>query len=134
MADADGDHLTLQLQRDAPLGSDLPAFATNSTTYNASIPLQNQTIFWNPLPDGENWDGFALLVDDVERYVGSALNYSLAALQPGIIHFFRLAVSFIPSPGLSVTKLICVSERSSPAAEQPGISPWQPLCIRTAHG
>ena len=93
MADADGDHLTLQLQRDAPLGSDLPAFATNSTTYNASIPLQNQTIFWNPLPDGENWDGFALLVDDVERYVGSALNYSLAALQPGIIHFFRLAVS-----------------------------------------
>ena len=99
MADADGDHLTLQLQRDAPLGSDLPAFATNSTTYNASIPLQNQTIFWNPLPDGENWDGFALLVDDVERYVGSALNYSLAALQPGIIHFFRLAVSFLPSQG-----------------------------------
>ncbi|TBU62056.1 hypothetical protein BD310DRAFT_811851 [Dichomitus squalens] len=79
------------LQRDAPLGSDLPAFVTNSTTYNASIPLQNQTIFWNSIPDGENWDGFALLVDDVERYVGSALNYSLAALQPGIIHFFRLA-------------------------------------------
>ncbi len=85
--------MTLQLRRDAPLGSDLPQFLTNATSYNTSIPLQNQTIFWSPLPAGESWDGFALLVDDVERFVGTALNYSLAALQPGIIHFFRLAVS-----------------------------------------
>ncbi|KAI1793955.1 hypothetical protein LXA43DRAFT_999064 [Ganoderma leucocontextum] len=81
------------LRRDAPLGSDLPQFLTNATSYNPSTPLQNQTVFWSPLPAGETWDGFALLVDDVERYVGSALNYSLAALQPGIIHFFRLAFS-----------------------------------------
>ncbi|RDX52030.1 hypothetical protein OH76DRAFT_1400943 [Lentinus brumalis] len=79
------------LQRDAPLGSDLPSFATNSTNFNSSIPFVNQTIFWNPLPSDESWDGFALLVDDVERYVGAALNYSLSALQPGIVHFFRLA-------------------------------------------
>ncbi|PIL31566.1 hypothetical protein GSI_06268 [Ganoderma sinense ZZ0214-1] len=79
------------LRRDAPLGSDLPQFLTNATSYNASMPLQNQTIFWSPLPANESWDGFALLVDDVERFVGTALNYSLAALQPGIIHFFRLA-------------------------------------------
>ena len=84
---------TLQLRRDAPLGSDLPQFLTNATSYNASVPLQDQIIFWNPLPADESWDGFALLVDDVERFVGTALNYSLAALQPGIIHFFRLAVS-----------------------------------------
>ncbi|KAI0800865.1 hypothetical protein C8Q74DRAFT_1192364 [Fomes fomentarius] len=79
------------LRRDAPLGSDLPSFATNSTSFNSSLPFQNQTLFWNPLPNEEGWDGFALLVDDVERYVGTALNYTLAALQPGIIHFFRLA-------------------------------------------
>ena len=60
------------------------------------MPFQNQTIFWAPLPSGENWDGFALLVDDVERYVGTGLNYSLAALQSGLPHFFRLAVC-IPS-------------------------------------
>lgn len=45
------------------------------------------------LPDAsQGWTGFALLVDDVERYTGTALNYSLAALQAGIPHFFRLAV------------------------------------------
>ncbi|KAL4242208.1 Cysteine-rich secretory LCCL domain-containing protein [Abortiporus biennis] len=80
------------LQRDGTAGSALPSFVTNSSTYNASIPLQNQTIFWNPLPDpSEGFDSFALLVDDVERYVGTALNFSLAVLEVGIPHFFRLA-------------------------------------------
>jgi hypothetical protein len=51
----------------------------------------NQTIAWDVLPAG--WDGFALLADDVERYVGIALNFSLAAFDPSIPHFFRLAVS-----------------------------------------
>lgn len=74
------------------MGSLLPAFLTNSTNFNASIPLANQMIFWDALPDG--FDGFSLLVDDVQRYSGTALNYSLAALQEGIPHFFRLAVSF----------------------------------------
>ena len=78
------------------------------TSFNSSIPFQNQTIFWNPLPEGEGWDGFALLVDDVERYIGTALNYSLAALQPGIIHFFRLAV------------------RTLASSDPP--SPWPPSC------
>jgi hypothetical protein len=67
-------------------------------TYNTSIPLVNQTIRWGVLPDAsDGWTGFALLVDDVERYTGTALNYSLAALQAGIPHFFRLAVSHIES-------------------------------------
>jgi hypothetical protein len=52
----------------------------------------NQTITWDALPDG--WDGFELLIDDVERYVGSALNFSLASLNASIPHYFRLAVSF----------------------------------------
>ncbi|THH34137.1 hypothetical protein EUX98_g190 [Antrodiella citrinella] len=78
------------LRRDAPIGSALPAFLNNATNLNSSIPLQNQTIFWSPIPD-DSWDGFALLVDDVERYVGAALNFSLASLQSGLPHFFRLA-------------------------------------------
>jgi hypothetical protein len=69
---------------------------TNSSTYNSSVPFNDQIIFWNSLPDpanGEDWDGFELLVDDVERYYGTALNFSLAALNASIPHFFRLAVS-----------------------------------------
>lgn len=81
----------IQLRQDAPLGSDLPTFLTNSTNYIASIPFENQTIAWDSLPAG--WDGFALLVDDVERYVGTALNFSLVAFNQSLPHFFRLAVS-----------------------------------------
>lgn len=87
----DGSLTCLQLQADGPSGSELASFLTNSTTFNGSIPLAEQIISFNPLPAG--WDGFALLVDDVERYAGPGLNYSLAALQAGIPHFFRLAVS-----------------------------------------
>ncbi|KAI0051653.1 hypothetical protein FA95DRAFT_1484745 [Auriscalpium vulgare] len=82
-----------QLRRDATIGTDLPAFLTNATTYNSAVPWQNQTILWSPLPSDESWDGFVLLVDDVERYVGAALNFSFASLQQGIPHFFRLALT-----------------------------------------
>ncbi|KAF9566175.1 hypothetical protein CPC08DRAFT_131096 [Agrocybe pediades] len=77
------------LRQDAPLGSDLPTWATNSTNYNTSIPFANQFIVWDPLVEG--WDGFALLVDDVQRYAGDALNFSLASLNSSLPHFFRLA-------------------------------------------
>ncbi|KAF9056516.1 LCCL domain-containing protein [Panaeolus papilionaceus] len=77
------------LRQDAPLGSDLPVFATNSTTFSPSIPFINQTISWEPLIEG--WDGFVLLVDDVQRYAGDALNFSLASLDANLPHFFRLA-------------------------------------------
>jgi len=79
------------LQQDATLGTDLPTFLTNSTTYNSSIALVNQVLLWEAPPAG--WDGFSLLVDDVERYVGAALNFSLAAFQQDIPHFFRLALT-----------------------------------------
>ncbi|KAJ7596886.1 hypothetical protein C8J56DRAFT_1011488 [Mycena floridula] len=81
---------TAELRQDAPIGSDLPAFLTNSTTFNSSIPFENQTIFWDILPS-TSWDGFSLLVDDVERYVGPALNFSLAVFNSSLPHFFRLA-------------------------------------------
>ncbi|KAI9513039.1 hypothetical protein F5148DRAFT_1145635 [Russula earlei] len=80
-----------QLRRDGTFGTDLPSFITNSTNYNPSSPFSDQAISWSPLPSGQSWDGFMLLVDDVERYVGPGLNYSLAALQSGLPHFFRLA-------------------------------------------
>jgi len=83
----------VKLRQDAPLGSDLAVFATNSTNFNSSIPFLNQTISWNPLIEG--WDGFALLVDDVERFAGTALNFSLETLNPSLPHFFRLAVGGI---------------------------------------
>jgi len=67
----------------------------------------NQTISWFGLPDG--WDGFELLVDDVLRYSGTALNYSLAALQVGIPHFFRLAVSQIPFDSMSIVFTIVLA-------------------------
>ncbi|KAH9486607.1 hypothetical protein JR316_0000672 [Psilocybe cubensis] len=85
------------LRQDAPLGSDLPVWSTNSTNYNSSIPFANQLIFWDPLIP--NWDGFALLVDDVQRYAGPALNFSLASLNASLPHFFRLAYTSMGSSG-----------------------------------
>ncbi|KAJ6519665.1 hypothetical protein C8R45DRAFT_952282 [Mycena sanguinolenta] len=85
------------LQEDATLGTDLPTFLTNSSTYNTSILFVNQLISWDPPPPG--WDGFSLLVDDVERYVGSALNFSLAAFDPTLLHYFRLALTSGGSTG-----------------------------------
>ncbi|CCM05180.1 uncharacterized protein FIBRA_07389 [Fibroporia radiculosa] len=80
------------LQGDGSSGSAMPSFVTNSSTWNSVIPFSNQTIIWNALPDAsEGWGGFSLIVDDVERYVGTALNYSFASLESGIPHFFRLA-------------------------------------------
>ncbi|KAI0734500.1 hypothetical protein C8Q72DRAFT_873037 [Fomitopsis betulina] len=79
------------LQGDGASGSAMPSFITNSTSWNTSLPLQNQTISWAPLPGSGSWDGFSLIIDDVERYTGTALNFSLAALQSGLPHFLRIA-------------------------------------------
>lgn len=104
----DASRFLLQLRRDAPLGSSLPTFLTNSTNFNATLPLLNRTLSWLPISSqsadlqAEGWDGFSLLVDDVERYAGSVANYSLDAMidlgvnvtnGQGLVHFFRLAVS-----------------------------------------
>lgn len=58
----------------------------------------NQTIRWAPLPDDPEspWSSFSLLVDDIERYSGTALEYALDTLNGTIPHFFRLAVSHSP--------------------------------------
>ncbi|KIJ68599.1 hypothetical protein HYDPIDRAFT_82602 [Hydnomerulius pinastri MD-312] len=90
------------LVRDGPTGSPLPTFLTNSSTYNAVVALANQTISWADITNdtaSQGWNGFSLLVDDVERYTGTALNYSLAALEVGLPHFFRLAYMSGDTPG-----------------------------------
>ncbi|KAJ8594851.1 hypothetical protein M405DRAFT_760088 [Rhizopogon salebrosus TDB-379] len=93
---------TADLVGDGATGSALPTFLTSAATYDASIPLTNQTITWANISTNianEGWNGFALLVDDVEVYVGAALNYSLAALEVGLPHFFRLAYAASDTPG-----------------------------------
>ncbi|KAH7885912.1 hypothetical protein F5I97DRAFT_2023720 [Phlebopus sp. FC_14] len=90
------------LARDGPTGSPLPTFLTNSTTYNATLALANQTISWAGIPSdiaSQGWNGFALLVDDVERFTGIAVNYSLGGLEGGLPHFLRLAYTTGGTPG-----------------------------------
>ncbi|KAL0578594.1 hypothetical protein V5O48_003385 [Marasmius crinis-equi] len=107
------------LVRDAPLGSDLPSFLTNSTSWNAQIPFSNQTISWAPLIAG--WDGFSLLVDDVERYSGTALNFSLAAFNASLPHFFRLAMTSQGNTG-DYTKAATLWPNGTWVDPQPGPS------------
>jgi hypothetical protein len=91
-----------QLLGDATQGTGTPTFLANATDFTG--PLANQTLHWAAPTAG--WDGFSLLVDDVERYVGDALNYSLGGLQAGIPHFFRIAVSVVRLHGARSRSLI----------------------------
>lgn len=81
--------------RDGPAGTQLPKFLTNASNYNSSILLHEQIVRWDNFPPGnpQGWNGFSLLIDDVERFAGDMLNFSLAALDASVPHFFRLAVS-----------------------------------------
>ncbi|KAF8761219.1 LCCL domain [Rhizoctonia solani] len=66
---------------------------TNSSTVVSSFA--NSSISWNAisseLSGSEGWNGFSLLVDDVQRLAGDSLSYNLSGLQAGVVHFFRLA-------------------------------------------
>ncbi|SGY25253.1 BQ5605_C018g08594 [Microbotryum silenes-dioicae] len=74
---------------DGSTGSALPTYLTSATNFTSD----QASIFWNAIPDSlaNSWDGFSLLVDDVERYSGTATNYSIAWLNDTIPHYFRLA-------------------------------------------
>ncbi|KAH7345199.1 hypothetical protein B0J17DRAFT_638788 [Rhizoctonia solani] len=82
-----------ELRRDAPLESPLPSFVTNSSSTISN--LTNTSISWNAISsellDSEGWNGFSLLVDDVQRLTSDSLSYTLSGLQTGVTHFFRLA-------------------------------------------
>jgi hypothetical protein len=71
------------------MGSALPTFLPP----DLSLPLSERMIQWSPIRSGEEWGGFRLLVDDVVRYSGTALNFSLSAYRDDVPHYFRLAVS-----------------------------------------
>ncbi|SCV73632.1 BQ2448_6062 [Microbotryum intermedium] len=82
---------------DGSTGSALPTFLTSATNFT----IDQASIFWNAIPDNlaEQWDGFSLIVDDVERYSGTATNYSIAWLNETIPHYFRLAYTASGSSG-----------------------------------
>ncbi|KAL7415491.1 hypothetical protein BDY24DRAFT_383134 [Mrakia frigida] len=84
-----------ELQRDAALDTSIPTFITNSSTWGnfTDGAFVNSSLQWNAIPSelASSWNGFSLLVDDVERYVGSGTNSSFSALSPLFPHFFRLA-------------------------------------------
>ncbi|KAG8970418.1 hypothetical protein FRC03_008615 [Tulasnella sp. 419] len=83
---------TAELRRDAPLDSSIPGFLTSSTY---PPHMSNSTIIWKSIETAgvvsEGWNGYSLIIDDVERYSGTALNFALTALDLAIPHFFRLA-------------------------------------------
>ena len=88
---------------DGALGTALPVFLTNSSTFASAI--SDGVIRWVGIDDagvaGEGWNGFALLVDDVLRQTGPATNFSLAGLDSSIVHYFRCARSIpLSSRGL----------------------------------
>jgi hypothetical protein len=119
------DDLPAQLVGDAAQGTLLPTFLTNATTYNP----RNQTLTWEPLTPG--WDGFSLLVDDVERYAGAALNFSLAGLQAGIPHFFRLAVRVVSL----LRSMGCADRDGSIRTRGPMVTTrWRRRCGLTGRG
>ncbi|GAA5848300.1 hypothetical protein JCM8547_004472 [Rhodosporidiobolus lusitaniae] len=78
---------------DGALGTALPVFLTNSST--AVESLAEGVVRWMGVSEagveGEGWDGFALLVDDVLRQTGAATNFSVQGLETGVVHYFRLA-------------------------------------------
>ncbi|GAA6022011.1 hypothetical protein JCM11491_005493 [Sporobolomyces phaffii] len=78
---------------DGTLGTSIPEFVTNSTNFVAAAAAG--VVEWKSVAAAavasEGWDGFELLVDDVLVQAGTATNFSLAALNASIPHFFRLA-------------------------------------------
>ncbi|GAA5913559.1 uncharacterized protein JCM6883_004458 [Sporobolomyces salmoneus] len=78
---------------DGVLGTSIPEFLTNSTNFLR----EGGVVAWKSIEEAgvgaEGWDAVELLVDDVLVMSGQATNYSIAALNASIPHFFRLAYS-----------------------------------------
>ncbi|KAK9462410.1 uncharacterized protein V1516DRAFT_620821 [Lipomyces oligophaga] len=61
-----------QLSRGGPRNTDLAHFTTNSTNFDGDL------VAWDyPYRQHQNWTGFSLLINDVERYRGPNMNISL---------------------------------------------------------
>ncbi|GAC94406.1 hypothetical protein PHSY_001977 [Pseudozyma hubeiensis SY62] len=66
------------VQGDATGGTGTPTFNTTALTWAASDAL----VRWNDIPSNQthNWDGYALLVDDVLRYQGAGTSWNLSGI------------------------------------------------------
>ncbi|KAI5481473.1 LCCL domain containing protein [Pseudohyphozyma bogoriensis] len=74
---------------DGSTGSALPIWITSA----ANFTIDQSAIWWDAIPADltSQWDGFALIIDDVLAWTGTATNYSIAALDASLPHYFRLA-------------------------------------------
>lgn len=72
---------------DGSLGSDLPTWVTNSTNFT----MDQSSIWWNSIPTSlaSEWDGYALIVDDVLAYTGNATSWNTTTLDLALPHYFR---------------------------------------------
>ena len=68
-------------------GSALPIFLTSATNFTSN----QSTIGWESIPNNltSTWNGFALIIDDVLAWTGTATNYSITSLNASIPHYFR---------------------------------------------
>ena len=77
---------------DGTMGTDLPSFLTSAANFSAG----QTDIFWDAIPDSlaSSYDGFSLLLNDVEVLSGSATNFSAAGwvnATAELPYYFRLA-------------------------------------------
>lgn len=72
------------VQGDATRGTGRPTFNTSSDTWRAS----DGVVRWNAIDSEQDadWDGYALLVDDVLRYQGAQTSYNLSAIVDVFAH------------------------------------------------
>ncbi|SPO26897.1 uncharacterized protein UTRI_10360_B [Ustilago trichophora] len=107
---------TAVVRGDATGGTALASFNTTASSWKQ----EEQVVKWNEIPRREkaDWDGYALLVNDVLRYQGSETSFNLTSLvdvyakevqSQGLPvnnatvvetpHYLRLALSYQGSPG-----------------------------------
>ncbi|KDN44874.1 hypothetical protein K437DRAFT_224606 [Tilletiaria anomala UBC 951] len=73
---------------DGIISSDLPSFATQQATWagvvanSTNTTASRGTVTWTPIPVNltSSWDSFALLVDDVLRYQGTATSFNISSI------------------------------------------------------
>jgi len=115
---------------DGALGTALPIFLTNSTSFASAV--SDGVIRWMGVDEAgvtsKGWNGFALLVDDVLKQTGAATNFSLAGLDSGVVHYFRCVVWLrrLPRPTISMpltthsrTRAGSPTSRTAPRATLP---------------
>lgn len=76
---------------DGTLGTSIPQFLSNSTTFAADVV--EGVVKWMTFDQAgvtsDNWDGYELLVNDVLVQSGTSTNYSIRALNASLPYYFR---------------------------------------------